>query len=291
MATFLFSIHLRLSMPKSVNFLFILILMISSLMVGCAGSEITEPSVPEFTLRYVDNSYDVPPTTTTATDPYTGNTTVTTQPAYRVFNQSIEVIIENKPFTPYTDTDGHYVNLAYTVRWKGYYSDSWNMLPNRTAYFGARNVDGYGTPPYSEYTTIVFGLDWKENAGVRGAEDFFYDYYLGGVPIGGQIDFQVQASIGYSVMVSSPRNQFQSDSYYMIFTGETSEWSNTQTITIPENQTQTPTPAATTPTPSTTITPYQEPQQMEQEVIVGLAITAAVLAVGLGLLFYLIKRK
>jgi len=50
-----------------------------------------------------------------------------------------------------------------------------------------------------------------------------------------------------------------------------------------------PTP---TSTPTPTITPYQEPQQTEQqEIIVGVAITLAVIGVGLGLLLYLIKRK
>jgi hypothetical protein len=45
--------------------------------------------------------------------------------------------------------------------------------------------------------------------------------------------------------------------------------------------------AESSPTP----TPYEEPQLTEQEVILGVAITAAVLAVGLGLLLHLIKRK
>ena len=48
---------------------------------------------------------------------------------------------------------------------------------------------------------------------------------------------------------------------------------------------------ATTSTPEPTSTPYSEPQLTEQEAIIGLAITVAVVFVGLGLLFYLIKRK
>jgi len=54
--------------------------------------------------------------------------------------------------------------------------------------------------------------------------------------------------------------------------------------------TDSPSPATTlTPTPTTT--PHQEPQQIEQEVIIGAAITVAVLGAGLGLLVYLIRRK
>jgi len=46
-----------------------------------------------------------------------------------------------------------------------------------------------------------------------------------------------------------------------------------------------------TSSPEPTPTPYEEPQQLGQEVILGVAVTVAVLAVGLGLLAYLIKRK
>ena len=72
-----------------------------------------------------------------------------------------------------------------------------------------------------------------------------------------------------------------------VFTGETSGWSNTQTLTIGESQTPMPSPAIT-PTP----TPYQEPRQNEQtEAIIGVVIVAVVLGAALGLLIYLIKRK
>jgi len=47
-----------------------------------------------------------------------------------------------------------------------------------------------------------------------------------------------------------------------------------------------------TPSPATTPTPSPEPQQTEQfEVILGVAIVAAVIVAGLGFLIYLIKRK
>ena len=46
-----------------------------------------------------------------------------------------------------------------------------------------------------------------------------------------------------------------------------------------------------TPASTPTLTPYQEPQQTEQEMIIGIAVTALVIGAGLGLLLYLIKRK
>ena len=56
--------------------------------------------------------------------------------------------------------------------------------------------------------------------------------------------------------------------------------------------TLTPIPSPTpTSTPEPTPTPYEEPQLADQKVILGVAITVAVIVAGLGLLFYLIKRK
>ncbi|MCJ7763000.1 hypothetical protein MUP38_06065, partial [Candidatus Bathyarchaeota archaeon] len=74
-------------MSKRVALLFIVILTVSSLKVGnFALASITKPSVPEFTVKLADHSYDVPPSTTATTDPYTGKQTVTTQPGYHVEN-------------------------------------------------------------------------------------------------------------------------------------------------------------------------------------------------------------
>jgi hypothetical protein len=56
----------------------------------------------------------------------------------------------------------------------------------------------------------------------------------------------------------------------------------------PLELTNTPSPLST-PTPTFSPAPTQEP--IGQEVILGVAVTVAVLAVGLGLLVYLIKRK
>jgi hypothetical protein len=67
----------------------------------------------------------------------------------------------------------------------------------------------------------------------------------------------------------------------------------TETTPIP-TATPTPTPATTATPPATatpTPTPYNEPMQIEQELIIGAAITLAVIGAGLGLLIYLTKKK
>jgi hypothetical protein len=54
--------------------------------------------------------------------------------------------------------------------------------------------------------------------------------------------------------------------------------------------TNSPSPEPTTPSSPTPL-PSEEPQQIGQEVIFGVAVTVAVLCVALGLLVYLVKRK
>jgi hypothetical protein len=107
-----------------------------------------------------------------------------------------------------------------------------------------------------------------------------------GPPVGNQeipddteVNFQTQALIGYFD---------KNENGYYILTGESSDWSNIQTITIPESQTLPPLP--TIPT-SPTQMPDEKPELSEQETILGIATTVVVLGAVLGLLIYLIKRK
>ena len=122
----------------------ILILAASSLIVvKPAHSSITKPSVPEFTVKLVDSSYDVP--TTYSIDPYTGENV--THAGSHVERRSIEVKIKNQPFTPYYDeSSGWNISFYYNIRIKGYYSEDWIEL--------YRASDGYPTQSDSEYIVI-----------------------------------------------------------------------------------------------------------------------------------------
>ena len=57
------------------------------------------PSVREFTVKFVNSSYEMPPSS--SINPYTGQK-VTTQ-AYYVENESIELTIKNQPFVSFID--------------------------------------------------------------------------------------------------------------------------------------------------------------------------------------------
>ena len=126
-----------------------------------------------------------------------------------------------------------------------------------------------------------------------------YVTFLYAIPDDAQIDFQAQALIGHSSqawVIDHPLYPTIGGHFVpAVAYDSASDWSSTQTVTIGEGQTATPSPA--TPTPTATNMPTSPPNKeplltSEQiEIITGVAITVAVIGVGLGLLIYLIKRK
>jgi len=251
-------------MSKRPALLIITILAVSSLlMVNFALAAVPKQSVPEFTLEYVDNSYDVPPKTTSTTDPYTNKTTTTTIPGYHVEIKTVQATIKNNIGASY-----------YNFRIKGHYENEWRYYP----------FDPNSSLPY--FLSDSFSVPYQASTSsytVAALPPFFFQ----NVPVGGEVDVQVQALFGdfragpygHVIDVGGP-------TYDFYFEGTSSDWSNTQTIKIGEIQSPTPSPE-TTPTP----TDYTGARLTEQEVIAGAAITAAVIVAGLVMLIYLIKRK
>jgi hypothetical protein len=211
-----------------------LLLLLSTLSLMIVESTLAQstptPAVPEFTLNVVSHPYNVPPTYATSTpNPYTGKTeTIITQPGHHVENKSVEMTIKNQLFASTLDESGNYTTLYYNFKFKGHYADEWNYWPrlgSGQAHAGASQTN---------YTVINFGL---------GTEELLWD-----IPAsGGQVDFQVQAMIGHDNKFSYIENAGYPDhytAYSYIFTGETSNWSNTQTITILTSSTSpSPTPS------------------------------------------------
>jgi hypothetical protein len=76
------------------------------------ANDTPKPSIPEFTLKFVDNSYYVPPTY--EINPYTGEN-VMTEEGYHVEKKSIVLKIKNQPFTHYYD-NGTSIGLFYSAR-------------------------------------------------------------------------------------------------------------------------------------------------------------------------------
>ena len=225
-------------------------------------NDIPKPSIPEFTLKYVDNSYDVPSSTTTTTDPYTGEQIVNTEPGYHVQDKKIEVTIKNQEFTPYS-IDGQRISLFYYVSSKGHYAEDWSYYPPNThsRYYAANHI----FQSNSDYTVVQLGA-----------------------PPEGEVDFRVQAQIGYYTStedyIGVPGAPFTT----YTFNGEVSGWSETQTLTI--------SPPTELPTSSPTVnhtntSPPTSPAFTEMEAILGVTIIMAVLFGVLGFLAYLIRRN
>lgn len=200
-------------MPKIICLaLAALLTVLSLLLIMPVYSEITKPSVPDFAIRLVDNSYDVP--TTYSTDPYTGATI--THPGHRVTNKSVELVIKNQPIVS-TNVEGWTTSLFYNVRMKGHYGGDWLTLYDPTI-----------TPLYvqldSENTVISFPYS------VSGS--YLSVGPLSGLPLNAEIDFQVEALAGYVHRVSNSSATNPIEKFPWVFEGETSGWSNTQTITL-----------------------------------------------------------
>jgi len=100
-------------MKKISMVLIVLMLSCGVLSVFATVQAQSKLSVPEFTVKLVDNSYDVPPTQTT--DPYTGTTTI---PSYHVEKIEIEINIKNQNYPS---------KIEYQVRTKGHYEQEWNI--------------------------------------------------------------------------------------------------------------------------------------------------------------------
>jgi hypothetical protein len=181
------------------------VLLLSSLMTLAATptrvQAVSNPLVPRFSVKLVDNSYNQAPAYTT--DPYTGDTK-SLNAGGRVRDMTIEVTIKNQPFTPYTNTSGYKIELHFKVEVKGYFGENWHYLGNSP----------FITQHGSEDTILV----------VNSAERYFSD--------GSQVDFRVKAVVAYDgtmydVSGLGMRTQYWLDEY------ESSNWSDIQTITIP----------------------------------------------------------
>ena len=269
---------------KNLAIVLILTITISSLSLltvkPATAQSVTKPSIPEFTAKYVDHSYDIPPTY--GTDQYTGKTIVT-KDGEHIDNRTIEITIKNQLFTPFTDQNGNNINLLYNVQYKGSFGQEWSsVFGERSEWANSGTIDPYGTYGYptqdssSQYTTISYSLSWNM--------------------VEGQMDIQVEALKGYTTRAPDPaREHILWTVFIYTFYGEESGWSNTQTVTLggasnstSPNPTPSPTnlPIATntqlSPTPTPTVPEFPS-------WIIPLLLT--IMVASAGLLVYRKKHK
>ncbi|MGD6934882.1 MAG: hypothetical protein ACQCN5_11815 [Candidatus Bathyarchaeia archaeon] len=187
---------------------------------------VPKPFVPEFTVQYFDFSYDIPVTTTTTTDPYTGEKVTTRSGGEHVTNRYINITIKNQPYSSIVLPDGNVTELYYVVRVKGYFSSYWREPSSFD------NLRGKGSGSGFTVFTIKIGSD----------DQYFLNHlYALNIPVGGKIDFQVSAQVGYYYHYLS--HLIPTSQYFCVTEGD---WSDTQTITIGEESSI----SHSTPTPS-----------------------------------------
>ncbi|MGB9853452.1 MAG: hypothetical protein ACPLRY_01390 [Candidatus Bathyarchaeales archaeon] len=257
------------------------------------SASMPKPTVPVFTVKFVNASYSV-----TSTNPYTG-----LSETKLINNNSIEVTIKNQPF----DYPGY--QIYYNIRVKPHFAENWTEIypvRNMTSSYNGDGTFSYAlyinpdSPPQSKssFTVITFPVVPTQ---LYGAPDYSYDiqrYYSGAedqegcffaflsaIPAGGQIDFQVQALVGHSSQrwgVQHPL--FPTYGGYFapaVAYDGASDWSETKTVTI-----------FTSSSSSQTDIPDQETQKTNQnEAIIDAFIIAIALIICLGLSIYLIKRR
>ncbi|XHH07859.1 MAG: hypothetical protein ACFCUE_09800 [Candidatus Bathyarchaeia archaeon] len=198
-------------MSKSADavLLTLILILLSVIIVKPIFAQNTNPAIPEFTVTFVDSSYEVP--ASSYTDKYTGETIIT--PSYYVISNHLELVIENQPFNSTWGNRSYYLN--YNVRAKGHFEQGWTVLYQKSS---------------GEYFNYPFQLDSK-----------FTNISIPNIyPNGAKIDFQVAAFISHKETVLNPLHPQLGPEYgveeitvYKI--DDTSGWSDTQTLTIPNS--------------------------------------------------------
>jgi hypothetical protein len=238
---------------KSLAFLLIAAMLTSSMLLiqSSAAQSTIKPDVPEFKIMLVKHNYDSTPVT--STNPFTGETT--TQPSVHREWLTVDIVITNQNL-PELEQDKDYSFYAYNglmfnVRFKGQYTDSWTNVTALIEPYLA-HTSGY---KYSIYSLILNNVvdfsSLETDSGLR-------PQGLIQVPLNCTVDFQVEALYGKSYLVKTvPFGN-------IVFNGQESGWSSTQSITINEADAVSgpiynPTVAITTPTPAPTSSPTPTP--------------------------------
>jgi len=237
------------------------------------ASGISKPSVPEFAVTFADHSYDVAPSTISTTNPYNNKTTTTTIPGYHVQNYTIDLTIKNQPY-PAT-IDGNTSYLLYDVRMKGHYTNAWiennpgTYLPHQSG---------------SEYTVLSFPASYSagEKVGRYSAGNEVASYNAGD-----EVDFQIRAILayGYNFSLNSLPPTYSYDYIHVAV----SDWSPTQTFTMPDTSTLSSSSPTSTPDQTTEPAANGTSQSLLLGIIIG--TIATIVLVSVGLLIYFKKRK
>ena len=229
-------------MNKAVTIALIVALVASSLIMleTSYAQSIPKPSVPEFTIRIVDNSYDVPLVTTTTIDPYNGEEITQSSGGYHVENKSVEISIKNQPFNSQVSGSEDSIGLYYTVRVKGHFGTEWQEQSVGVI----RPADSYFPWPLEYQTT-------KIHASTSAYTILTYVIGQSGWTLrnGDQIDIEVKAFVGYHKFFWNTDHMFPIYNGNSFVVSSESDWSNIQTLKMIEDQVTTTSPSSSPAVP------------------------------------------
>jgi len=206
---------------KGLASVLILVMAISSLAlltVKPASAQSTNAlSAPTFTVTLTNTSYAVPPSY--YIDPQTGANI--TKVGYLVKQENLTFSIQNQPNITY-----------YGIRWTTPYMKSWNFIEG---FIGGDPMNA--TIQQSSGSTTTWALTgtsstfpiYDNGSFVNTVDGYTFPFGFEELNFesGAQIEFQVQASNGSPIYVPTIL-----DEHFSVI-GEVSDWSSTQTITIP----------------------------------------------------------
>jgi hypothetical protein len=200
-----------LSKSLTLVLIFIVVWAGSSMLIGqfANAQSIPKPTVPEFTLNFTGCSV---------------STIAGEERSSSYFN--VNLTIQNQPLT-YTAPDGTNYTICYQIRAKNHFNDTWQEL-TRGASTLDTTVTGFAVTANSSWIPpITWGLTSNGNV---------------------LIDFQVRADLANTVVLPDRWN-FLYDRLerggVVTNVAESSDWSNTKTITIPQSALVTPIPPPT----------------------------------------------
>ena len=224
--------------------LFIALSSLTALAVKPANAQtISPPSVPQFTVQFINASYGV-----TTTNPYTGQNQ--TRP---VSNCSIQITITNQNNYALLSSPENY-HIFYGLRMSPHFQNDWRELNGLNYLTSTPSTNGNSPSAYylmdssflsiGNYTVITFPVTPTDS------QNSIYNVgALSAIPYNGQIDFQVKALVGHNSTYwtwdphpDTPWHPYNATPVPMppqgwyapaiAYDNLNSTWSSTQTVTI-----------------------------------------------------------
>lgn len=256
-------------------------LLVSSMAMACfSGIQAQSvPSVPEFTVQYVNHPYDLAPTYTV--DPYTGQTEVVSHGGH-FDNYTVEIKIKNQAFTSTIDQSGNQTSLYYNIRFKGHYEENWTYYPVVPTDYGA------ASHPVDPFQTGARGSQYIDASKTDYTTVTLPQWQTSSVKQGGEIDVQVQALIGHDNVHDWGAVLMGSELITYYFEGQYTDWSSTQTVKIDDGAAETAS-SPTAPAASVTQNPSTVPSTQSNAISTGSMPSLELLAlVALGIVIVLL---